>query len=130
MHLGLADVPRTWLLFLSPYHHFLGANVSKVTDLQAIRNCIKAAKLPDDVRTTAYWYLDKLPDLYQKLEMTCESRFLDDIIRHVKCMLKTLKAPSSIATVSEKFRSMHERHGIPSLGIKSPATAAAKPVRS
>lgn len=96
----------------------LGANVSQISDLQAIRNGVKVSKLPANVRTTALWFLDKLPDLYQKLEKTCESRFLDEIIRNVNGMLKTIQVPSFIETMTKKFRAMHEQNGIPTLGLK------------
>jgi len=105
--------------------------MSQKTDLQAIRDGIKVAKLPANVRSTALWYLDKLPDLYEKLEKSCESRFLDDILRHVQGMLKAIDAPSSVETVTDNFRAMHELHGIPALILKRPVVAgAAKQARS
>lgn len=99
--------------------------MSQKTDLQAIRKGVQAAKLPANVRTTALWYLDKLPELYQKLVTTCESRFFDEIRLHVQGMLQTIHVPSSIATVAKNFRAMHERHGIPTLGLKLPIAVAA-----
>jgi hypothetical protein len=77
------------------------------------------------VRATVLWLLDKLPDLYQKLETTCESRFRDEILRHVNGMFKTIQVPSSIETVAKKFRAMHERHGIPALDLKVPVAKSA-----
>jgi hypothetical protein len=104
--------------------------VSQTTDLRAIRNGIKEAKLPTDVQTTVLWHLDKLPDLYEKLEKTCESRFLDEILRHVQGMLKTIHVSRSIETVANSFRAMHERHGIPTLGLKRPVAVVARQSRS
>ena len=104
--------------------------MSQETDLRAIRKGLQVAKLPADVRTTALLHLDKLPDLYEKLAKTCESRFLDEILRHVQGMLKTIHVPSSIAAVTDSFRAMHERHGIPTLGLKRPVAVAAKQARS
>jgi len=104
--------------------------MSQKTDLLAIRNGVKKANLPAEVQTTVLWHMDKLPDLYQKLETTFESRFLDEILRHVHGMLKTISVPSSIEAVTNRFRAMHERHGIPSLGLKRPVAAQAEPTRS
>jgi hypothetical protein len=104
--------------------------MSQISDLQAIRNGVQVADLPANVRITALWHLDKLPDLYQKLEKTCESRFRDDILRHVNGMFKTIQVPSSIETVAKKFRAMHERHGIPTLDLRLPAAVAVKQPRS
>jgi len=103
--------------------------MSQMTDLLAIRKGVKMSDLPADVQTTALWHLDKLPDLYQKLETTCESRFLDEILRHVQGMFKTIIVPSSIAAMTTEFRTMHERHGIPTLGLKPPVVVAAKRTR-
>lgn len=100
--------------------------MSQKTDLRAIRKGVDVAKLPTGVRTTALFHMDKLPDLYEKLALTCESRFLDEILRHVEGMLKTIEVPSSIEAVTRSFRAMHERHGIPTLGLKRPVAVVAK----
>jgi hypothetical protein len=101
--------------------------MSQKTDLLAIRKGVKVANLPTEVRTTALFHLDKLPDLYEKLEKTCESRFLDDILRHVVGMLKTIDIPSSIEAVTKNFQAMHERHGIPTLGLTLKASLLKRP---
>ena len=104
--------------------------MSQETDLQAIRDGVNVAQLPVNVRTAALWHLDKLPDLYQKLAKTNESRFLDEIQLHVKSMLNTIVVSSSVETMTNDFREMHERNGIPTLGIKPPVAAAVKKSRA
>jgi len=103
--------------------------MSQTTDLLAIRHGVKTSQLPADVQTTALWHLDRLPELYQKLETTNESRFLDEILRHVQGIFNTIHVPISIEAMTAEFRSMHERNGIPVLGLKQP-TAVAKRTRS
>ena len=115
---------------VSSFQSFFGVNMSQMADLQAIRNGVTITSLPENVQTTVLLHLDKLPNLYEKLAKTCESRFLDEILRHVQGMLKTIHVPSSIETVTDSFQAMHERHGIPTLGLKRPVAIAVKQSRS
>jgi len=100
--------------------------MSKTTDFRAIRKTLEKADLPEDVRTTALKRLDLLPNLYQELDKTCESRFLDDILRHVQIMFRFMDAPKSIKKMTVQLHAMHELHGIPPLGLRLPVVIAQK----
>lgn len=103
--------------------------MSKTTDLQAIRVTLKKANLSPAARATALTHLDKLPDLYQELERTCESRFIDDILQHVQAMFRSMDAPKSVESMTLQLQAMHELHGIPALGLKPPVVIAVKKAR-
>jgi hypothetical protein len=90
---------------------------------------LENADLSEDVRATALKRLDLLPDLYQGLEKTCESRFLDDILRHVQIMFRFMDAPKSVERMTLQLLAMHELHGIPPLGLKQPVVLANKSIR-
>jgi hypothetical protein len=100
--------------------------MSTVTDLQAIRNSVNKASLSETVLTRAHWYLDKLPDLYSDLEKTDESRFLDEIARHLRAMLMSIDSPTAVDAIVIELHAMHERHGIPKLNLRLPVAAAKK----
>jgi hypothetical protein len=100
-------------------------------DLKAMRATVMKATLSASTQSTALWYLDKLPSLYRELALTYENRYLEEILRLVQAMLRTIEAPKPVETLTSQFRAMHERHGIPRLALKSAPlkpVAVAKPV--
>ena len=101
-------------------------------DLKAMRATVMKATLSASIQSTALWYLDKLPNLYRELALTYENRYLEEILRLVQAMLRTIEAPKPVETLNSQFRAMHERHGIPRLALKALAplkpVAVAKPV--
>jgi hypothetical protein len=101
-------------------------------DLKAMRATVMKATLSASIQSTALWYLDKLPNLYRELALTYENRYLEEILRLVQAMLRTIEAPKPVETLTTQFRAMHERHGIPRLALKAPLpvkpVAVPKPV--
>jgi hypothetical protein len=51
------------------------------TELEAIREAVRAADLTDETRHTVGWCLDQLPHLCREFTRTNESRFGDEIRR-------------------------------------------------
>jgi hypothetical protein len=88
-------------------------------ELQAVRAIVEAASLPESVRHTAAWCLDKLPPLYREFLNTFDQRHGDEIRRHVQAMLHQLDARLAEA-VAGRFRAMHERLGLPALALTHP----------
>ena len=103
--------------------------MSKTTDFSAIRKTLENADLSEDVRATALKRLDLLPNLYQDLEKTWESRFLEDILREVQTMFRFMGAPKLVEKMTLQLLAMHELHGIPPLGLKQPVVSAEKRAR-
>lgn len=92
--------------------------------LTGIRQLFEGATLTADERHTVDWCLQRLPDLYQKLSNSSESRYADDIRGLVRAMLE--RAPGLAEEVARQFQSFHERLGLPSLNLKPPTAPAAK----
>jgi hypothetical protein len=89
-------------------------------DLQAVRDVVDAADLPDEVRERAAWCLGRLPKLYRELAQTSEARFSDEIRRLVQALLVAL-SPASHRTaeaVTLRLAALHERLGLPNLDLK------------
>src|SRR5688572_13974969 len=90
---------------------------------------VDRAALSPDVRRKLLEGLGRLPPLYEGLERTYESRFHDAIVQTGRAMLRVLadaddESPDA-AEVAEgmiaRLQAMHERLGIPPLGLKPPA---------
>jgi hypothetical protein len=103
------------------------------TDLQAIRDLVTDAPLPPKVQQTVLARWDQLPNLYADLVRTYESRFADRIVESVERMVRMLSAPEAgpdapqlAATIVNRMRAMHDRHGIAVI-LKPPP--AVKPPR-
>ena len=94
------------------------------TGLAGIRQLFETAGLTGDERKTVDWCLKKLPELYQKLSSTAESRYADEILGLARAMLD--RAPGIAEAVARQFQSLHERLGLPSLGLKPPRPTLAK----
>ena len=108
------------------------------TGLKSVREVVSRATLAPGQRDKLLETLDRMPPLYQGLEETYESRFHDAIIQAARSMFRNLAeadaespdAPQVADRMFAKLQAMHEKLGIPALGIKAPAPArAAKPAR-
>jgi hypothetical protein len=103
--------------------------------LETIRGVVNEATLSVETRRTVLWGLDQLPPLYRDLDRTYDVRYRDSILRLVQGMLMKLQvqepgcpdAPEVAEGIVSHLKAMHERLGIPSLGLKPPAPP--KPVR-
>ncbi len=104
-----------------------------VDGLQTIRDFVQGASLSVETRQSVLRSLDQLPPLYRDLDRTYDIRYRDGIARLIEAILRTLdKQPvdsPDAAKVAEgilsKLGVMHQRLGIPSLGLKPrPATKA------
>ena len=93
-----------------------------VTELTAD---VRTAAIPDDAKHTATWCVGQLAVLYAKYSQTSESRYADEITRMVRALLKEMdkckassSAPQSLtAKITERFRLLHERFGLPTLQL-------------
>jgi hypothetical protein len=82
---------------------------------------VATATLPDDVRATVTWCLDQLPGQYRELDRTYDARHSDEVRRLVEALLGALRAAGArqaAEAVTLRLVAMHERLGIPSLGLK------------
>jgi hypothetical protein len=97
--------------------------------LEALADEVRAAAIPDGGKHTALWCVGQLAALYAKFRQTGESRYGDEITRLVQGVLKELSkggkgfpgAPQLAASITERLRLLHERLGLPGLGLKPPA---------
>src|SRR5262245_20741817 len=89
-------------------------------DLQAVRDVVDAADLPDEARHRAVWCLGRLPRLYRELTQTSESRYGDEIRRLVQALLVALGPASrkSAEAIPLQLAALHERFGLPNLDLK------------
>jgi hypothetical protein len=96
------------------------------TLIAALRDQIGAAAIPADGRHTAAWCVGQLPDLYVKYCQTSESRYAAEITRLLRGVLaemaKSEAGPmgSRAGVIIDSFRVLHERLGLPALGLKPP----------
>ncbi len=104
-------------------------------DLEAIRDLVAESSLPTDVRQTVLARLDELPGLYAELGRTYECRYSDRILDSVARVVRVLEAedagpdaPGLAATLVERMRAMHDRHGI-SVALKPRPPVSVKAAR-
>lgn len=98
------------------------------TELQAIHDVVNEASLSAETRQGLLRALDQLPPLYRELDRTYDIRYRDGIARLVEGMLHRLGQEDATSPdagkVAEELRAglsaMHQRLGIPSLGLKPP----------
>jgi hypothetical protein len=101
-------------------------------DFRAMRDIVDGAALSAEGRSTALWWFDQLPWPYRELGRTYDNRYLDEIRRLVQLMLKALTekdTPGVVGDILSRLLAMHERLGIPQLGLKAPAPAKRPPPR-
>jgi hypothetical protein len=97
--------------------------------LLALSNEVDATAIPSDCKYTAAWCLAKMPALYAQYQTTNESRFGDEITRLVQALITELtrsqggcKEAYAIASgMAGRFRTLHEKLGLPVLRLKGPA---------
>lgn len=89
--------------------------MSQLTELETMRALIHADRIPDDIRKTATWCLDRLPGLYSDFCRTYEIRYGDEIRRLVAGLLSKLGDVALKQVVLDQLIAMHERLGIPHL---------------
>jgi len=93
-------------------------------DLQAVHDLLDTTTLSEEKRHTVSWCLGQLPDLYESLKQTSDTRYIDEICRLVRGLLEALRAASnpgarrSADAVALRLVAMHERLGLPNLDIK------------
>ena len=93
----------------------------------AVGNDVSAAALPKDCKRTVAWCIEKLPGLYAGFHQTSESRYIEEISRFVRAVLKELatnkKAGPGVhklaASITDRLRLLHEQFGLPRLNLKS-----------
>ena len=103
--------------------------------LAVIENDVSAAAIPDECRRTATWCIGQLSPLYAKFRETNESRYVEEITRLVRGILKELTATKKAcpeaqqlaASITEQLRIFHEQFGLPRLNLKP---LGASPLRS
>ena len=98
-------------------------------ELAAIQRLAEAASVTDRARQAVAWSLNKMPLLYEQLMKTYESRYVDEIVRHVTGMRRALArdgAPEVAEAIAARLTAMHARRGFPGLGLKFVPPAPAK----
>ena len=83
--------------------------------------------MADAPRQTVVSCLKKLPELYEKLASTYESRYADEILRLLRAMLAF--APGLAEELISLLRSLHEGLRLPGLDLRLLAPAPAKPTK-
>ena len=94
--------------------------------LAVIENDVSAAAIPDACRCVATWHIVQLSALYAKLRETGENRYVEEITRLVRGLLKELtttkkacpEAQQLAASIIEQLRLLHEQFGLPGLKLK------------
>ncbi len=104
---------------------------SGLIELTTLRTVINKASLAEEARRTSLWCLDQLPPLYADFRRTYESRFGDSIFRLAQAILKRLAEKGTGddagrvgAVLVAELGSLHERLGLPALGLKVVVVAA------
>jgi hypothetical protein len=95
-------------------------------DLQAVRDIVDGAGLPDGARQAAKPYLDRLPALYRDLAATYDVRCRQEIAGVVQRLVSPLGQPAAEA-ITGRLRAMQDRLGIPGPDFPPPAPAPAGP---
>jgi hypothetical protein len=96
------------------------------TTIAALRDQIGAAAIPEAGRHTAAWCVGQLPGLYLKYCQTSESRYAAEITRLLRGVLAEVakseagSTGAQTAAIIDSFRVLHERLGLPALGLKLP----------
>lgn len=94
--------------------------------LESLRQLVRRATLPAETEQSILRCVDKLPSLYGDWDRTYEIRYRDSIARIVEQILHSLGKVQSDSVdgghVADGFLSrlaaIHQRLGIPSLGLK------------
>jgi hypothetical protein len=86
-------------------------------------NLVKASRLPEESERTVLRCLGQLPPLYEKLCLTYESRYGEEITRLERWALKVMAEASSgsagaALTLANRLGSLHEQLGLPPLDWK------------
>jgi hypothetical protein len=92
---------------------------------------VRSAAIPNASKRTTLWCVDKLPALYAKFRLTCESRYGEEIARLLQAALSELVSSETAspatqelaASITERLRLLHEQSGIPGLDLKPPRPA-------
>jgi hypothetical protein len=95
--------------------------------LKSIRRLVKSTALPTGVEHTVLFGFDQLPQLYNDLNRTYDSRYSDRILGVIGGILKTLSSPDAggpaaeklAVTIGNRLRDMHDKHGI-AVALKAP----------
>ena len=97
--------------------------------LQAVRELVAGAALPDEVKRSVQWSVDQLPPLYREYERTRDTRFRDTIMGRVRGMLSILgkedvagaEGHRVMVGIVQQLQDVHERLNLPNLDLKAPA---------
>jgi hypothetical protein len=103
-----------------------------------LQKVVTEARLSATMRQQVLQSLDRLPPLYGDFDRTYDIRYRDGIVRLVEAMLYSLGQDSADSPDGSKvagaivhhLAEMHQRLGIPSLGMKQPAKQPAKKAAS
>ncbi len=102
-------------------------DVALLTELEAIPDLVRGARVPDAARQTAAWCLRQLPGHYRDFCRTCDCRHGDEIKRIVEGLLMALAEDAAAAeSITGQIRAMHARLGIPAIKLSSPRPARKK----
>jgi hypothetical protein len=96
-------------------------------DLQAVRDIVDGAGLPDGARLAANPYLDRLPGLYRELATTYDVRCRQEIAGVVQRLVSSLGQPAAAEAVTDRLRAMQDRLGIPGPDFRPPTPAPSRP---
>jgi hypothetical protein len=96
------------------------ADIAKIADL------INTADISEEQKRAAVWCIKKLPDLYDQLCQTYESRYGDEIRRLEKGVFLQVRgispdnsqAQGLVAKLTARLNRLHERLGFPLLDPK------------
>ena len=102
------------------------------TLLAALGKEVRAAAIPNDCKHTAGWCMEQLPGLYAQFQQSGESRYGEQISWLFQAVLKGLVeskpvCPAALklaASIPDRLRLLHDKFGIPALGLKSPAESS------
>jgi hypothetical protein len=94
--------------------------------LESLRQVVRGATLPAETQQSVLRCIDKLPPLYSDWDRTYDIRYRDGIARIVEQILHTLGTTEPDGAEGNKvadalisrLAAMHQRLGIPSLGLK------------
>jgi hypothetical protein len=98
------------------------------TGFKKLHKVVNDARLSASTRQQVLQTIDRLPPLYGELDRTYDIRYRDGIVRLVETMLHSLDRDSEASSDGSKvagvimthLADMHQRLGIPSLGMKKP----------
>ncbi len=106
-------------------------------NLTALRNLARTARLAPEAKEVTLYCIDRMPDLYEDLRQTNESRFADEVAALSNTIVKRLAEPNAGADATRVsgalvacLRDLHERRGLAPVRYKAAAPVPARRKRT